>query len=545
MNGADYSDAPYSHDDSRVLLDVCNPQLYIQNAFRVTGVQVDVGVRGLKRHLDDMKASLEFGETDVARHAFVPRPLTVEHVRDAAIRLADPKRRLVDELFWFWPAIWGQSKDDGALLALAKGDKRAAIRIWLELARTNDDVARVVAYHNLAVVHHMVALDWELKCLKDHKSVSIEELKKADDCWTRAFGYWNTIWDDELLWSMMAAKVRRIDDPRLTTGFVRRMRQYLPEAILQVTGILAAEFSRINNQERASAHIMALRMYASDRVDISSILAALTSPLHTRIDTALGVAIERIRSEPERGADKARELYDATAEPLQTLKVLLGQDAAEVAEVRDAVASAYRSCVVAYGNASEDWATCVDLLHVGIPIPASETLTRQLREDYETVKERKTQKDLVGMCWFCKKKKADPVAVVPVPMYGNVHRTTSFAGTHVTWNKTTVEVPRCSDCSKGHQRRSNRGWACACLGAVTGVIVGAVIPSLSESDFNPPLVAIGGVGGFLAGWFVLAPWVEAVRPTGVSPISNKLQFPAVRDLIIEGWAVGAKPYGVS
>jgi len=136
------------------LLDACTPLLYRQNAFRITGLPVDASTRDLKRRVDDLKHAEEIGDAAAEHaHAFALNPLpSIAHIRDAAQRLQDPERRLVDEFFWFWPAEWGKGKHDPALRALTNHDKDTPFKIWSEALAHKDAMQVAIAKHNLAVL---------------------------------------------------------------------------------------------------------------------------------------------------------------------------------------------------------------------------------------------------------------------------------------------------------------------------------------------------------------------------------------------------------
>src|SRR5688572_27031454 len=110
-------DASSVHSDCKPLLDACSPRVYRNNAFRITGLPVDASTRDIKRRIDDLRAAEEMGGgADEHSHAFALDPIpSLEDIREAARRLQDPERRLIEEFFWFWPMEWGKGKSDLAL----------------------------------------------------------------------------------------------------------------------------------------------------------------------------------------------------------------------------------------------------------------------------------------------------------------------------------------------------------------------------------------------------------------------------------------------
>ena len=166
--------------ECKPLMDACTPFVYRHNAYRITGLLADASVRDIKRRIDDLKHAEEMGDADEEHsHAFALRPPpSLEHIREAALRLQDPERRIVEEFFWFWPLDWENAKRDAALQALTNGDKKSPYQIWT--GRISDDHSdqSIISKHNLAVLYQMTALDGELLSLE--KTLTEESLTKLE-----------------------------------------------------------------------------------------------------------------------------------------------------------------------------------------------------------------------------------------------------------------------------------------------------------------------------------------------------------------------------
>src|ERR1700722_19292422 len=87
--------------DSEILLAAARPELFRDNAFRVTGLPVDSTAGDIVRREERIRMAAKFGGG-----AHIPSPLPIspapsgDMVRAAVDRLRDPERRLVDEFFW-------------------------------------------------------------------------------------------------------------------------------------------------------------------------------------------------------------------------------------------------------------------------------------------------------------------------------------------------------------------------------------------------------------------------------------------------------------
>lgn len=108
---------------TRALPGMARPELYRQNAFRLTGLATDASYREVKTRLEELRALARLGQLPDAA-------LDEETIRGAGQRLKDPERRLLEEIFWIWPERAEQQE--------------------------------IVAEHNLAVRAHSEALEMEL-----------------------------------------------------------------------------------------------------------------------------------------------------------------------------------------------------------------------------------------------------------------------------------------------------------------------------------------------------------------------------------------------
>jgi len=101
-------------DEVSQLLGAIGPDLYRTNSFRVVGMPVDATERTLAKQAERLKMRERLaGGLEAIRGALALRPAPdADSVREAMQRLRDPERRLVDELFWFWPTSSGDTGDD-------------------------------------------------------------------------------------------------------------------------------------------------------------------------------------------------------------------------------------------------------------------------------------------------------------------------------------------------------------------------------------------------------------------------------------------------
>ncbi|MEJ2885443.1 hypothetical protein [Actinomycetospora aeridis] len=94
---------PETADVVAYLRRIADDELYRRNAFRVTGLPTDAGPRAVRERQKKDAARASVGVPFASDPRLpLPAPPTDEEVRAAYDVLADPRRRLVHELFWFW-----------------------------------------------------------------------------------------------------------------------------------------------------------------------------------------------------------------------------------------------------------------------------------------------------------------------------------------------------------------------------------------------------------------------------------------------------------
>jgi len=523
--------------ECKPLMDACTPFVYRENAFRITGLFTDASVRDIKRRINDLKHAEEMGDAEAEHsHAFALNPPPgLELVREAGLRLNDPERRIVEEFFWFWPTEWGNGRHDAALLALANGHKSAPHELWTQALSDGHSQIGVVSKHNLAVMYQMTALDQELRGFEDNHFAD-DSLAKIDRYWRACFKWWEELTDDESFWSLVSDRIRMLDDPRLTTGLSRRMRATLPEALDKINAMLAVRYIENGKLELAQKHIVYMKETHQGLDDVPKTLAMITESLQIRIRDAIGKAAEVARQQPEKAAQTARELLTAVSQPLEITMGILPPEDADRIDLCDSAAGTVMHCAIIYGNKTEKWETCTSLLEASLEIAVDVELRKNIEEGLLTVRQNAEHQQLVGTCWFCKRKKAEEDSALEIPMYGDVARRPTLTGIHVTFRTLVVSVPRCRRCKSVHRRTGKTGSIMAPVGAIIGGCIGSVF-TLSATG-----AIVGGFAGLVIGAGVMGPLVgSAIQPSDVASAAKHKDYPQIKELRSQGWLFGEKP----
>ncbi|TDC40628.1 hypothetical protein E1211_00520 [Micromonospora sp. 15K316] len=185
------------------LREVAGPELYRRNAFRVTGLPVDVDRPTARRRQQRLAAAFKVGaDVDGLGPAVGP-----EELRAAFdVLLGDPRRRLVHEIFGAWGA-----PDDCGCPTTTHTEHDRAVRAHAEVL--DMDPADVLA----------LAMDG-----------------RVDDRWATAASAWTKTLRSAAFWRHLHHRVEQLDDRQLDAAVVEALRAELPGVLVQPVLQLAA-----------------------------------------------------------------------------------------------------------------------------------------------------------------------------------------------------------------------------------------------------------------------------------------------------------------
>jgi len=514
---------------SEILLSAARPDIFRKNAFRVTGLAVEASAGDVARQSEKLRMAERYGGNRLpSALPLTPAP-DADQVREAVDRLRDPERRLVDEFFWFWPNKLGGSKDDEALSAMRQGDNDQAAGIW-QKHESQQSISNV-SMHNLAVLMHARALDLEFQ---DGRSAAIR-VKDRTELWQSAYKRWKVLLEDEGFWSRLTARIRDIDDPRLTTGTARRMKSSLPLALLFINAQLAVRSAEAGNATEAQLHLAVMKASGFDDALVQDALRRAIEPIRDRIKTLCQASDKETDVHPEKGDQVSERLIIQTAPLLAVVDTLLPAGDPVRDGSHDEVANMGLRCQIGFGNKTENWKKSALLLESVLPIAAGLAMRTRIEENLRIVK---TNRDM-GICSFCKDDNGEDKCGVERKMYGEVQRTPSYRGTRITWSKRTVTVPRCKKCALAHKRSSN--WAT--FAVLTSILIGIVSCGVvvSSTDDNGGLAAMllfaFSIGGSLIGSFLAKRYFRK----NILPADEAAKYPRIQELLKDGWHFGTEP----
>jgi hypothetical protein len=311
-------------------------------------------------------------------------PPNEDDYRKAQNRLHDPEARLVHEFFWFWPQDIAEAEAEDEVLPLLKqGRVNDALKLWVTEEREGSETT--TSSHNIAVLTHTVALDLEWSAAG--KALKEQQLRTRDASWSAAYKRWQRLINDERFWSRLTARIRELqaDEPRLTTGAARRIRECLPKAILSINAQLAVRAAEQSDQANAGRHVSLMRNSGFGDSLVHETLLNGLSPIRQRIRMACEQTKARADAAPEEADRAASELLDGSKPLLTATDTLLPEGDPTREGIHDEVAERALECQFASWKASKNGPEALRALKAVLTVAEGRSLRERIGENLETL----------------------------------------------------------------------------------------------------------------------------------------------------------------
>ena len=399
--------------ECKPLINAATRNLYRNNAFRITGLPIDATNREIAKHVEKLRMMAELGQTQTGNKcafALNPSP-TTDDIREAIQKLKDPEARVIDEFFWFWPAEFGKSQSDPAIQALAKNDSQTAHQIWRDEIK-NNHTDGIVAKHNLAILWHLTSLESEHELLNaDNQAEFPEEISDAErnwrenynkttenktqpknpqnhkvkteieTWWRESFKYWEHLAVDDSLWEKVGKRIRQIDDARLTTGFHRRMKNTLPEALDKINAELALLHAEKGNMGMARFHIQFMRETNPGLDNVEKTADLILAPIKTRLRGQIQQTKKSCEESPETADEAARNLLKHARPLLDLFDLFYDKSNHTRNDLFDEIAFTVTDAAVDHQKKTGDNQTFVSLLEQALLLASSAELKLRINKN--------------------------------------------------------------------------------------------------------------------------------------------------------------------
>jgi hypothetical protein len=266
---------------------------YVANPFRVLGLRSDASSREIARASDRLLKWIEIGETPQVVESLPFLPVVsrdAETVKQALGKIENPRDRIQQELFWpsannahfqacFEHLTLGRYKQFVSLCesAIAKFDVREG------KGKTEGQTERLDA----SLCRHFLAIFFHSAALSSSKLDSASpQIADSGIDWHRAFQCWISVYRDDVFWGYVASRVKLLNDPRLIGFDINRLRQELPQRILQVNGSLALAGLEQHKNEIFVTNARLIRKSQFAQSEQDRALKKLTPPLSAQFQKA-------------------------------------------------------------------------------------------------------------------------------------------------------------------------------------------------------------------------------------------------------------------
>lgn len=337
------------------------------NPFRLSNARIDSTPRDLNRAFNLLKVQVELG--DLPGHSYGPKSADGDVVRQASERVKDPVKRLADECFWFWPLELGEK--DSALEAVEAGNPVEPIAIWQQMSP--HATWGPIAKHNLGLVALLDATEkTEAFLRKSDVSTRPETLGAA---WIEMANNFDILTDSLPVEDYLRARIRALDDPRLSPRDAANVQLALPEAVARQAAQAALSLHDADCFACKTVAYCAEKLVGSEVADIVGDL------LRSELEQMLQFGQKAPEGDP-------RRLWK---EPAERLRRLCGKlelfEACKTrrADLANTCGSRLRGYAVECANEHDDYAQSAEILNTLLPLVTGEEL-KKVQADLVTVK---------------------------------------------------------------------------------------------------------------------------------------------------------------
>jgi hypothetical protein len=145
----------------------------------------------------------------------------------------------------------------------------------------------------------------------------------------------------------------------------------------------------------------------------------------------------------------------------------------------------------------------------------------------------------VELCWFCKRRPADPAASWTEDMYRVVKKTNLIVSRRFQYRTVKVPVPRCKKCMASHDTAEGKSSNVGCIVGLLGIVAGIVLGIINRSFFGGLVTSfIFGLFGFGIAYGIAQ---VITKPRDTKSLAYAGEYDSVKALQKEGWHFGKEP----
>ncbi len=434
---------------SSILSQICNEGVYRTNAFHMLGLPTDASTKAIRRRKEDFDSAKELGAESWERE--FPHWLgrlntpTYQQVADAVTAIEDPRNRMIAELFW----VWAIEDHPAAMEAFLSGHRDKALELWQSLAQSYER-NRVIALHNLAVVYHALAIEEELSIIEG----KVRPLNKGlvEEYWQKSLSYWKELVDNDDFWGLYEGRMREFDDPRLTSGFIYRIRQELILALSNINAQLALLYIQQGSVSDAQRLVGYMYTLCTSDEKVQVLETSLQSQ-EKHIENIIHGCQKKVKEDPAQGAACVEEILGASSNVVRAAECFFDAENSCRLRILSDIFEACNAILVAYGNKTENWYVCLKLNKRLLPLACTPELHKRAESNQQAIQQNLDSQIEDSICTVCGKKDGQKrfwggvvrIHKQPVKLYGDVQRNYKSFGC-VSYSTIEIGVPCCDKC---------------------------------------------------------------------------------------------------
>lgn len=377
--------------EKSMLMKMCTEDVYRDNIFCLLDLKTTATTRQIRRRREDLDSAQMLGDDawkNEFRHLKGRRSIpTAEEIAAVFKKVEDPEQRIISEFFWMWPL----DDHDCTVDEFMRGDVAAAVEQWEQVFRTECLGKRLIAQHNLAVCHQCNALVAEFQVYHYEGEVPADHYRQLLSYWENAFTYWDELADNDDFWGLYEARMRELDDPRLTGGFIRRFRAEFPVAFNNINAQLAVRYAKAARHDDAKRHVGYMNRAMSGHNHLQENMNIIFTPMEQRVNMLVFAYDKKVNENPKQGLEYANKLLSNTDETRRIAQCLLKDGQRIRVGIFTPIAAACNRYQVQYGDATKDWQGCLTILEKLKLWDITDDLKRLVEKNAEVVEENLIQ----------------------------------------------------------------------------------------------------------------------------------------------------------
>ncbi len=498
----------YSVNQSGILVPLIqlgSPNLYSTNLFWVLNVSHTTSEREIKKKIRLLRSEKLNGYSNFNKLDDFEN----DGLQHLETRMRNPETRFMDEFFTYWSEEFTgfthcQFND-------AQSVKIALTEVFKVLEQYEQKrIKDYLLLHDLAVYIHYHALQFEQTKYQPKKINQI-----LQRIWTQSLELWNQCLEEEAVWSHIRQRIREYSDPRITTGFVRRLQKTLLPTVYSIHFHFFCRYRKSQNHEKSIIHKQLLSEQNANPNDLEISFSISGEAFVNQINHSLN-QLSLQNSKNANWQTSLEEFQSQISEPMRIVQDWLPENTPLRNELSNSGASAILKYTVKNCLENQEFQAAIRWLQYAHDLASSTTLKQRIEEN---IKNAKINQEC-EICWFCETFLSDKRSDIIVT------KNPSILPVFLLKNETadTVSVPRCSICKEIHTQHIQH-----CLGgSLIGMASGLATVFMSTYS-SIALAVFAAVAGFSMGYGIVHTFAQnRILQQRTKPFSDFKESPAYK-----------------